>query len=111
MVKPQFRVASPRRLMELPERLLSRIPPEAREMVRHAGIDLIESTLYSSAQTQRMARVILLMFIDALNDKRSTGSRQRRWSRFVRKLALFAPSTHSPVLARIVRENTDLLTP
>ena len=80
-------------------------------MVRHAGVDLIESSLHCSEQTQRKGRVILLMLIDALNDRRSTALRQQRWRKFVLNLALFGPTSESPVLVEIVRENADLLAP
>lgn len=93
----------------LRSRLLSNVSPDTVAASRRVCLQLLEAALERDDAMRRRARLIALLFVDALNADRSEPRRTMRWQRFISALAVFASDTQSPPLLRLAAENADLL--
>ena len=91
--------------------LMRAVPQEARESVWRINRALDDAARSTPHEMPRRARVISLLYIDALNPTREHGRREVRWRRFFSALDEFANESHSLVLRRLAHENADLLEP
>jgi hypothetical protein len=97
-----------RKRNELFGRFFTEIPADALEASGALMGNLLETVL-AKPRLQRKARLIFLLYLDALRARHSHVQQERRWRRFIATLGPFADETHSLALRKLVRENADLL--
>ena len=88
--------------------LLRAVPEETHDSIWHVSRALDDASHSVLREMPRRARVISLLYVAALDARRSDAARERRWRRFIGALDAFASETHPLVLRRLVYENADL---